>query len=53
MKKTKTTEVKCDKCGHVAKEPLLECPECGVHCCENCIAGKGVACFPCEEGFHE
>lgn len=37
----------CDQCEREAA--LIECPECGDRCCDNCIAGVGVRCFQCEE----
>lgn len=43
--------VTCDGCGGDVKESnKIECPECGVWKCEDCIAGRHVACFACEEG---
>lgn len=40
----------CDKCGQQTDDPKLECPGCGVWCCqERCIGGVGVKCFECEE----
>lgn len=39
---------KCEGCGELAHE-TEECPTCESRLCLNCIAGKGVPCFQCEE----
>ena len=39
----------CDLCGgDVLSDTLIDCPECGKSCCEDCIGGVGVACCECE-----
>jgi len=40
---------KCEGCGEQA-EDTEECPDCERRLCtNNCIAGKAVSCFQCEE----
>ncbi len=39
----------CDQCGELTQVRLIECPKCLKRCCEDCIAGRNVACFVCEE----
>lgn len=38
----------CEQCGEEQKEPLIDCPQCELPCCDGCIAGRNVMCFACE-----
>jgi len=43
-------ETTCDRCRKpVIASELIQCPECNDECCSDCIAGRYVACFQCEE----
>jgi len=39
----------CEQCGKEQDEPLIVCPQCDLPRCDDCIAGRGVVCFSCEE----
>jgi hypothetical protein len=47
----------CPYCGEAYDTEvyeLIDCPNCGnTKCTRFCIAGRGVACFECEEGDDE
>jgi len=46
----------CPYCGQKIdpEDEILECSQCGIEKCTRwCIAGRGVACFECEEGGDE
>lgn len=54
--KEQMMDLKCEQCNRKLKAdepPLIECPACGVDCCEDCIAGKRVDCFQCENAHLE
>ncbi len=43
----------CEQCGRRQEELLIVCPQCELPCCDDCIAGRGVICFTCENEEEE
>jgi hypothetical protein len=39
----------CEQC-FKETDDVIRCPNCGQRCCDDCIAGRGVQCFQCENG---